>query len=110
MEFKIKEKFEQGYTDISFFDIPMTDVMGQALTDEQYHELCHQLFGSKAEFDEVDGECTIELNLADETEEEKRIYRRHYTVLSALSRGIFWKTLKALRDIDAKKEEEIEED
>lgn len=84
MKFRLSNKFEQTYIDIHEFDSEMIDAMAEVLTDEQYHELCHQLHGSKAEFDEVDGECSLKRR------------KKAYTVLSALSRGIFWQTLKAL--------------
>ena len=70
------------------------------LSDQDYHELCHQLHGSKSQFDEIDGECSVGSSL----QEKKR-----YTVYSALYRGIYWGTMKALDDLDLEKME-VEED
>jgi hypothetical protein len=58
--------------------------------DLEYHELCHQLHGSKSEFDGADdGECHV----AGWSDEQKR----WFTVKSALYRGIFWQTLNKLQ-------------
>ena len=86
MKFRLSEKFKQDYIDIHEFDSDMIEAMAGVLTEEQYHELCHQLYGTKSEFDEIDGECSIEGR------------KKVYTVLSALSRGVFWNTLKALKE------------
>lgn len=95
LKFKIQEKLEQNYQYYVYdLDDHMIDVMADILTEEQYHELCHQLYGTKAEFDEIDGEC--EPNSRNMTKEDR--YR--YTVKSGISRGIFWDTLKRLNDIE----------
>lgn len=65
----------------------------QALTDnldnETYHELCHQLNGTKAEFDVADdGEAHVSSN------------QKFYTVQSALYRGVFWRTLNRLDSLN----------
>lgn len=98
MKFKLKEKISQhlDYT----ADTPnnasssMMRLLADALTEEQYHELCHQLHGSKAEFDEVDGECTAP-------------DKYYFTVKSALYRGIFWATLDALDELEEKQAEAV---
>lgn len=64
----------------------MISTLAEELTEQEYHELCHQLYGTKSEFDEVDGEC-------DKPTREERYY---YTVQSALYRGVFWQTLERL--------------
>ena len=68
----------------------LTNQAIQALTDSiddtTYHELCHQLHGTKAEFDgQDDGEAHVQ--------GDKKFYTVQY-------RGIFWKTLKALDNLD----------
>ena len=100
MTFKIQEKLPQDYKYFVYnLDDRMIDAMAQVLTEEQYHELCHQLHGIKAEFDLVDGEC--EPNRDNMTKEDR--YR--YAIKSAISRGIFWDTLKKLADIEEDDEE-----
>lgn len=93
MEFRLKEKIPQN-VDMSA-DVAamgkraneMVAALADNLTAEEYHELCHQLHGTKAEFDGLDdGECHVGHG-ADK-------YR--YTVNAALYRGIFWSTLNAL--------------
>lgn len=74
----------------------MVQVLANKLTDEQYHELCHQLHGVKMEFDGVDGECSV-----GDTLKEKK----YYTVSSSLYRGIFWSTLQELDELDEEAEE-----
>lgn len=79
----------------------MVQALTDKLTDEQYHELCHQLHGEKMEFDEIDGECKVGNTL-----EQKK----YYTVSSSLYRGVFWSTLNALDKLDEEEEERAEED
>lgn len=92
MEFRLKEKMPQT-VDMSA-DVAamgkrankMVAALADNLTVEEYHELCHQLHGTKAEFDGADdGECHAE-----------RVDKYRYTVTAALYRGIFWSTLNAL--------------
>lgn len=64
----------------------MISVLAEELTEREYHELCHQLHGSKLEFDTVDGECDNNVPYG----------KYFYTVQSALYRGIFWETLERL--------------
>lgn len=93
MKFKIQEKLPQDYQYYVYdLDDVMIGAMAKVLTDEEYHELCHQLHGTKSEFDEVDGEC--EPDSRNMTMEDR--YR--FTIKSAISRGIFWGTLKRLHD------------
>lgn len=61
------------------------------LSDEEYHELAHQLHGQKAEFDEIDGEYDDGNDLPASLE-----YKKYMTVVSSLYRGTFWQTLEAL--------------
>ena len=95
MKFKIQEKLQQDYKYyVKDLDDCVIDAMAQVLTKKEYHELCHQLHGTKAEFDSVDGECEPDLDyITDE-------YRYRYTIKSAISRGIFWDTLKKLAEVD----------
>jgi hypothetical protein len=90
--FIIPEKIKQNIqTELSQTPTPvqrkMIAVLAEELTEQEYHELCHQLYGSKAEFDQEDGECTIKGS------KERKYF---YTVQSALYRGIFWETLERL--------------
>lgn len=104
MKFQIQEKLQQDYKYYIYdLDDRMIDAMAQVLTEEQYHELCHQLYKTKVEFDLVDGECEPDSNM---TKEER--YR--YTIKSAISRGIFWDTLKKLADIEEEKWEKNHQD
>ena len=67
--------------------------MAAQLTDEEYHELAHQLHGTKSEFDgEDDGE--VHLDYADHN------YKKYYTVKASLYRGIFWRTIAQLDQFD----------
>lgn len=77
----------------------MVQVLADKLTDEQYHELCHQLHGVKMEFDKVDGECSVGDTLKK---------KKYYTVSSSLYRGIFWSTLQELDELDEEAEEDSE--
>ena len=81
------------------------DTMIQALadkwTDDEYHELCHQLHGTKMEFNRIDGECSSGDTLAE---------KKRYTVLSSLYRGVYWSTLHALDELDLDALEAEEED
>ena len=86
MNFLINYKIDQKDGEVSqtpsLSQRKMIASLAEALTDEEYHEICHQLFGTKAEFNQVDGDC-------DKQEDEKKFY----AVQSALYRGIFWQTL-----------------
>lgn len=84
LEQKIQENLDQTPTPIQR---KMISKLAEELTEQEYHELCHQLHGSKAEFDQEDGECTIKGS------KERRYF---YTVQSALYRGVFWQTLERL--------------
>ena len=89
MEFLIPEKIDQKIQrGVDQTPTPiqrkMISALAEELTEQEYHELCHQLHGSKAEFDSVDGECSVPYN------------KYFYTVQSALYRGIFWETLERL--------------
>lgn len=100
MEFKIKEKLPQtvdyavnvqGGRCNEFID-----AMADKLTDEEYHELCHQLNGTKSEFDgDDDGEVHLE-----------HVDKKYYAVKSALYRGIFWATMSQLDELDESKSNE----
>ena len=70
--------------------------LSEKITDEEYHELCHQLYGQKSEFNKIDGE--FENGLMD--------WKKYRTVKASLYRGIFWSTLRALDDLDAEAEED----
>lgn len=85
---KIEQKIQSG-VDQSPTPIQrkMISKLAEELTEQEYHELCHQLHGSKMEFDQEDGECTIKGS------KERKYF---YTVQSALYRGIFWQTLERL--------------
>lgn len=86
MNFLINYKIDQKDGEVSqtpsLSQRKMIASLAEALTDEEYHEICHQLFGTKDEFNQVDGDC-------DKQEDEKKFY----AVQSALYRGIFWQTL-----------------
>lgn len=89
--FKLHDKFEQS------IDYDIEDVSGRfigalasVLTDEEYHELAHQLHGSKSEYDRVDGEVDGNYGSLPMAERKFRV------VKDSLYRGVFWKTLKEL--------------
>lgn len=95
MEFRLERMSnDNNYLDYDVLDAgTLTNQAIQALTDSiddtTYHELCHQLHGTKAEFDgQDDGEAHVQGD------------KKFYAVQSALYRGIFWKTLKALDNLD----------
>lgn len=74
------------------------DALADILTDREYHELCHQLYGSKSEYDKVDGEYedgSISMPL-----------KKFHCVKDTLYRGVFWKTLAKLKKIDDEKYED----
>lgn len=88
-DFIIPEKLKQNVqTGMSQNPTPiqrkMISKLAEELTEREYHELCHQLHGTKEEFDQEDGECSVPYN------------KYFYTVQSALYRGIFWQTLERL--------------
>lgn len=75
--------------------------LSEKITDEEYHELCHQLYGQKSEFNKVDGEFEDGLMEMD--------LKKYRTVKASLYRGIFWSVMHALDEIDIEAEEEKEE-
>lgn len=79
----------------------MLEALSENLSDEDYHELCHQLHGNKAEFDAVDGEYR------DGSAPMSK--KKFETVKASLYRGIFWSTLGTLDDLDLEEEREGEE-
>ena len=83
LEQKIQENLDQNPSPIQR---KMIAVLANELTEQEYHELCHQLYGTKSEFDRIDGEC-------DKPTKGEKYY---YTVQSALYRGVFWQTLERL--------------
>lgn len=94
MDFEIKQKFAQHLdTSADKADghaVAKIELLAQSLSDLEYHELCHQLHGTKSEFDGLDdGECHV----AGWSELQKRCF----TVKSALYRGIFWQVMNELQ-------------
>lgn len=90
-QFLLEEKIPQGYRyQVNELDDSMIDALAETLTFRQYRELCHQLHGTKAEFDEVDGECSVG---------DDAFAKFRYTIKSALSREIFWETLGRLNSL-----------
>lgn len=81
--------------------------MANAMSETTYHEICHQLNGSKMEFDGVDdGEA--------HTRNEDPYFRREYALASAMYRGILGGVLSELGALkedeeDRKEEQELEE-
>lgn len=95
--FWIREKFKQridySIDQASDSVLNMISCIAERLTDREYHELCHQLHGTKSEFDGPDdGECHLALATPQ---------KRAYTVKSALYRGIFWQTINEVRKISS---------
>lgn len=94
MDFEIKQKFEQ-HLDTSAdkadgHSLAKIELLAHSLSDLEYHELCHQLHGTKSEFDGLDdGECHV----AGWSDDQKRCF----TVKSALYRGIFWQVMNELQ-------------
>ena len=93
IDYKIDQKDGEVSQTPSLSQRKMIASLAEALTDEEYHEICHQLFGTKDEFNQVDGDC-------DKREDEKKFY----AVQSALYRGIFWQILS---EMDKAKERKI---
>lgn len=94
MDFEIKKKFEQSLDPSADkadgHSLAKIELLAQSLSDEEYHELCHQLHGTKSEFDGLDdGECHV----AGWSDDQKRCF----TVKSALYRGIFWQVMNELQ-------------
>lgn len=94
MDFLLDYKVKSSGLDDSWKSL--SDViarLAEDLTEEQYHEICHQLHGEKAEYDgKDDGEYhSFYTNVAD---------RNRRVVSDALYRGIFARTLEALRKED----------
>lgn len=93
MDFKIEEKLPQNidYTvqDVSwdwFFNL------AELVTELQYHELCHQLHGTKLEYDQLDGEYE------DGTQPYDKVLP--YVVRDSLYRGVFWSVIGRLNQMD----------
>lgn len=91
--YKIDQKDGEVSQTPSLSQRKMIASLAEALTDEEYHEICHQLYGTKEEFDKIDGEC-------DKPQSEKK----YFAVQSALYRGIFWQILS---EMDKAKERKI---
>ena len=98
MQFSISGKLPQNYTD---YDVDSdngrlnkyVNAIAERLTDDEYHELCHQLHGTKSEFDgDDDGEVHMDY-----------VDKKYYAVKSALYRGIFWATMSQLDELDESK-------
>lgn len=96
---KLNQKIQIGLSSPTPIQRKMISVLAEELTEQEYHELCHQLHGSKMEFDQEDGECTIKGS------KERKYF---YTVQSALYRGIFWETLERL-DFFEEREKKLQE-
>lgn len=84
---EIEQKIDYSVDTPDNTSIKFIKLLAGNLTALQYHELCHQLHGTKAEFNTVDGEC--------DTSD-----KYYFTVKSALYRGIFWATLNRLDEIE----------
>lgn len=95
MEFEIKKKIEQNpenYKDKNMFSVRFVEALANELSENEYHELAHQLYKTASEFDEIDGECT-----------GTKLDKKYFTVLMALSRGIFWSVIGELEGLEKKK-------
>lgn len=89
---KFKQQIDYSIDQADTNVLAMIDCIARRLTDREYHELCHQLHGTKSEFDGPDdGECHIE--------PLSQVRKRAYTVKSALYRGIFWQTINEVQKI-----------
>lgn len=76
--------------------------MASAMSETTYHEICHQLNGTKMEFDgEDDGEA--------HTRNTDPYFRREYALASALYRGILGGVLSELGALKEDEEERKEE-
>lgn len=81
--------------------------MANAMSETTYHEICHQLNGTKMEFDGADdGEA--------HTRNSDPYFRREYALASAMYRGILGGVLSELGALkedeeDRKEEQELEE-
>lgn len=91
MKFLLDYKVKSSGLDDSWKSLPdVVSKLAEGLTEEQYHELCHQLNGTKAEYDgKDDGEYHSRF-----TSTENRNFR---VFSDSLYRGIFARTLEALR-------------
>lgn len=101
MKFKVQYKFAHKLRNYPFDDTgrvqEMIEQMTSELTDEEYHELCHQLYGLEPKFSEIDGECSYEHN------------KKYHTIAMALQYDVFWRVLEELSDIEQEKKiEEME--
>lgn len=93
MEFMIKEKLSQK-VDYTVEDVPLDFFfkMAELVGELEYRELCHQLHGSKSEYDQVDGAY----------EDGSKSYKLvlPYVVRDSLYRGIFWQVISRLNEMD----------
>lgn len=97
MDFLLDYKVKSAGLNDSWKSIPAeVEKLSKGLTEEVYHELCHQMNGQKAEYDgQDDGEYHGSYTSIED---------RNFRVFSdSLYRGIYARTLEALA---LKKEEE----
>lgn len=99
MKFKINYKFAEK---ISYYSLDesarvqeMIEGLADKLTDEEYHEMCHQLYGLEPKFSKIDGECSYQHD------------KKYHTVAIALQYNVFWRVLEELDSL--KQEKQLEE-
>lgn len=95
MKFIIEEKLPTNPINYAWLDVDdkFFQALANKLTDEEYHELCHQLNGTKAEYDGIDdGECHRE-----EAPSKMSLQRKKFwAVKDSLYRGVFEVTMARL--------------
>lgn len=95
MNFVIKEKLPE-HLDYAWLSVDnkFIQAIANKLTDEEYHELCHQLHNRKAEYDVIDGEFYEENN------SKLALKRKKFrAVKDSLYRGIFAETMEQLESL-----------
>lgn len=89
MKFKLSKKFDQEINyDIEEVPSRFIEALASVLTEEEYHELAHQLNGTKSEYDLIDGEL--------ENGSLPMVGKKFRVVKDSLYRGIFWQTVNKL--------------
>lgn len=94
MKFIIDEKLPTNGINYAWLDVDdkFFQALANKLTDEEYHELCHQLNGTKAEYDGVDDGEYHE----DSSSKMALKRKKFWAVKDSLYRGVFEVTMARL--------------
>lgn len=100
MQFKIQEKLKPAPLLYAWrgVDGKIINAIADVLTDEEYHEICHQLHGTKSEYNGLDDGL---YHNSDDLLTGKR-----HAVRDSLYRGVFAATMNELELLKEQEEDE----